>query len=223
MHTPIPENGGLYRERTNGDVAVSSSAENHRNPETRRSVKGSRRKPTATDETPARQKRKTRLVKATPGFTDGVAAFLVRNQIRMFHISTPIGGSASLTATCPGMSLSLILALVATHTLFPHLRPILRKFYEVSYFNPVTRLYGKGIDDLYLVFFWVVLFTFLRSTILDYVFVPLARLGGINTKKGVVRFSEQAWLVVYYGSFWGVGMVSGESRRSSWVFYAFTD
>ncbi|KAF8543194.1 TLC domain-containing protein [Trichophaea hybrida] len=186
MHTPIPENSGLYGERTNGDVALSSGAENHRNPETRRSVKGSRRKPTATDEPPARQKRKIRPAKATPGFTDGAAAFLVRNQIRM--------------------SLSLILTLAATHVSFPHLRPTLRKFYEVSYFNPVTGLYGKGIDDLYLVFFWIVLFTFLRSTILDYVFVPLARLGGINTKKGVVRFSEQAWLVVYYGSFWGVGM-----------------
>lgn len=98
----------------------------------------------------------------------------------------------------------------AAHALFPHLRPMLRKFYAISYYKPETGMYGKGLDDLYLVFFWIVLFTFLRSTVLDYVFVPLARMGGITTRKGVVRFSEQAWLVVYYGSFWGVGMVSPE-------------
>ena len=107
-----------------------------------------------------------------------------------------------------GMSVSLILALAAAHALRPDLRPTISKFYQISYRNPISGLYGKGLDDLYLVFFWITLFTFLRSTILDYVFLPLARMGGINTPRGIVRFSEQAWLVVYYGAFWGVGMVS---------------
>lgn len=105
----------------------------------------------------------------------------------------------------------LMAMLGATHALFPHLRPWIRKFYAISYYDAATGLYSKGPDDLYLVFFWIVLFTFLRSTVLDYVFVPLARMGGITTRKGVVRFSEQAWLVVYYGAFWGVGLVSSES------------
>jgi acyl-CoA-dependent ceramide synthase len=106
------------------------------------------------------------------------------------------------------MSLTLIISLATTHIFCPHLRPITRKFYEISYYNESTGKYGKGLDDLYLVFFWITLFTFLRSTILDYVLLPLAKLGGINTKKGIVRFTEQAWLLVYYSVFWGVGMVS---------------
>lgn len=95
--------------------------------------------------------------------------------------------------------------LAAAHLLVPSMRPAIRKFYTVSYVNPTTGLFGKGLDDLYLVFFWIVAFTFLRSLSLDYIFVPLARRGGITTRKGVMRFSEQAWLVLYYGAFWLVG------------------
>jgi acyl-CoA-dependent ceramide synthase len=113
------------------------------------------------------------------------------------------------------MSLALISILAATYALFPHLRPEVQKFYEIQYYNPQTGLYAKGPDDLYLVFFWIVLFTFLRSSVLDYVLVPLARCGGINTRKGVVRFSEQAWLVIYYGAFWGVGMVSDSELHTA--------
>ena len=116
------------------------------------------------------------------------------------------------------MSVALMALLAATHVLFPHLRPWVHKFYAVQYFNPENGMYAKGLDDLYLVFFWIVLFTFLRSAVIDYVLVPLAHLGGINTRKGVVRFSEQAWLVIYYGAFWGVGMVSRASfpARRNW-------
>lgn len=113
----------------------------------------------------------------------------------------------------------LMAVLGATHALFPHLRPWIQKFYAISYYNAETGLYSKGLDDLYLVFFWIVLFTFLRSTVLDHVFVPVARMVGITTRKGVDRFSEQAWLVVYYGAFWGVGLVSPDlpDTFASWI------
>lgn len=111
--------------------------------------------------------------------------------------------------------------LAATHLLSPQLRPWVRKFYAPMYYNPETGNYGKGPEDLYLVSFWIVLFTLLRSTILDYVFVPLAKRGGITTQRALVRFSEQAWLVLYYSIFWGVGMVchggasAGEKRLTT--------
>jgi hypothetical protein len=51
------------------------------------------------------------------------------------------------------------------------------------------------------------MFTFLRATAMDYIFTPLARRGGISTKRGLIRFAEQAWLLVYYSVFWTLGMV----------------
>ena len=41
---------------------------------------------------------------------------------------------------------------------------------------------------------------------MDYVLAPLARRGGIRTKKGLVRFQEQAWLVCYCVCSWSLGM-----------------
>lgn len=137
---------------------------------------------------------------------DRFAAFLVRNQIRTFH-HVWSGAERGLTETCLGMSLSLIALLAATHLLVPQLRPWTTKFYAISYFNPETGKYGKGLEDLYLVLLWIVVFTFLRSFILDYVMTPLARRGGISTQRALVRFSEQAWMVVYYSAFWMLGMV----------------
>jgi acyl-CoA-dependent ceramide synthase len=43
---------------------------------------------------------------------------------------------------------------------------------------------------------------------MDYVLAPLARRCGVHKKKDVTRFSEQAWLLVYYSVFWPMGMVS---------------
>lgn len=42
---------------------------------------------------------------------------------------------------------------------------------------------------------------------MDYILRPLARMGGIKTKKGIVRFQEQAWLVCYCTCSWSLGMV----------------
>jgi len=42
---------------------------------------------------------------------------------------------------------------------------------------------------------------------MDYVLAPFARSQGISKKKAVTRFSEQAWLMIYYGVFWPLGVV----------------
>lgn len=68
-------------------------------------------------------------------------------------------------------------------------------------------MYGCGTDDLPYVVFWTVAFTGLRVAVMDYMLDPLARLGGIKTKKGLDRFKEQAWLIVYYTISWSLGMV----------------
>lgn len=101
---------------------------------------------------------------------------------------------------------------------FPRARSRTTKFFHMSYYNPDTNMYGCGTDDLPFVIFWTVVFTGLRVVVMDYFLDPLARLGGIRTKKGLDRFKEQAWLIVYYTGSWSLGMVSDahnmpDSRR----------
>jgi len=43
---------------------------------------------------------------------------------------------------------------------------------------------------------------------MEYVLQPIARYCGASTKKDVIRFSEQAWLLCYYSVFWVLGVVS---------------
>lgn len=59
-----------------------------------------------------------------------------------------------------------------------------------------------------MVFYWIVLFTGLRASLMDYVLKPFAQWAGVEKKKDLVRFSEQAWLLIYYSVFWSIGMVS---------------
>jgi len=83
----------------------------------------------------------------------------------------------------------------------------------MSYYNPDTNMYGCGTDDLPFVLLWTVIFTGVRVAVMEYLLDPLARLGGIRTKKGLDRFKEQAWLIVYYTASWSLGMV----RRTIWT------
>jgi very-long-chain ceramide synthase len=91
--------------------------------------------------------------------------------------------------------------------MFPTIRPTLSKFFKLSYFDTTTGEYGKGLEDWYLVGFWVIVFTLLRASAIEYLFFPFARKNGIRTHKALVRFAEQAWLLLYYTFFWTLGMV----------------
>jgi acyl-CoA-dependent ceramide synthase len=61
---------------------------------------------------------------------------------------------------------------------------------------------------VYFVFTWIALFTFLRAVIMEYVFIPLIKLGGIKKVNQQTRFAEQGWSFLYYSIFWTLGMVS---------------
>ncbi|KAK8234392.1 TLC domain-containing protein [Phyllosticta capitalensis] len=105
-----------------------------------------------------------------------------------------------------GLSMNLLLLLALTHLCFPRARQSTRKFFDLSYYNQNANGYLQGYDDFPFVFFWVVAFTALRAGTMDYVLKPLARLGGIRSKKACVRFAEQGWLAIYYSFSWAVGM-----------------
>ncbi|KAG9206743.1 sphingosine N-acyltransferase lag1 [Epicoccum nigrum] len=105
-----------------------------------------------------------------------------------------------------GISVNLLSLLFLTHVFFPRARDRTTKFFTMSYYNAETGMYGCGTDDLPYVIFWSVAFTGLRVAVMDYMLDPLARLGGIRTKKGLDRCKEQAWLIVYYTISWSLGM-----------------
>lgn len=108
-----------------------------------------------------------------------------------------------------GLSLNLLSLLVLAHACIPRARIHTRKFFHLSYFNEATGQYATGQDDLCLIAAFIVLFTGLRAGTMDYVLAPFAKLNGITNRKDMTRFSEQAWLLIYYMIFWPTGVVRG--------------
>lgn len=106
-----------------------------------------------------------------------------------------------------GLAINLLMLLALTHLCFPRSRRHTRKFFQLSYYNPVSRKYTLGWDDLPLVLYWIVVFTGLRVAVMDYVLEPLAHMAGIQKKKAKIRFAEQAWALLYATAFWSLGMV----------------
>ncbi|ODA75819.1 hypothetical protein RJ55_08641 [Drechmeria coniospora] len=105
-----------------------------------------------------------------------------------------------------GLSSNLLALLFLAHTFIPKARPHTYKFFHLAYRNDETGRYAIGFDDTYLVAFCIVLFTGLRAGTMEYVLAPFARLQGVTKRKTLTRFSEQAWLFVYYSVFWTLGM-----------------
>jgi acyl-CoA-dependent ceramide synthase len=106
-----------------------------------------------------------------------------------------------------GLAVNLLVLLGLTHLCFPRARRHTRKFFELSYYNRESGNYTQGWDDAYMVFYWMVLFTGLRASVMDFVLIPFARWGGVEGKKATTRFAEQAWLMIYASTFWSIGMV----------------
>jgi len=102
---------------------------------------------------------------------------------------------------------NLLLLIFLTHIFFPRARRRTSRFFHLSYYDSDNGLYGCGIDDLYFLAFWIVLFTGLRVLVMEYILDPIARFNGIKTRKGLVRFKEQAWLAMYCTGSWSLGMV----------------
>lgn len=91
--------------------------------------------------------------------------------------------------------------------MFPQTRIHTRKFLLLSYPSSAPQLYTQGIDDIYFVLAWVVNFTAIRAFAIERILRPIAGPLGVDAKSAL-RFAEQGWLVLYYGYFWTLGMVS---------------
>ncbi|KAI1650891.1 longevity assurance proteins LAG1/LAC1 [Daldinia loculata] len=104
-----------------------------------------------------------------------------------------------------GLSFNLITLIFLTHICLPKARPHTSKFFTLSYYNPESGKYSIGTNDYHFISFCIVLFTGLRACLMEHILSPLARQWGISKRKDITRFSEQAWMLVYYSVFWTVG------------------
>ncbi|KAK3337785.1 TLC domain-containing protein, partial [Cercophora scortea] len=104
-----------------------------------------------------------------------------------------------------GLSFNLLALLFLAHGM-PKARAHTAKYFTLSYYSPTNGKYGLGFDDAHLILFCVVLFTGLRAATMEYVLAPFAKHWGMAKRKDITRFSEQAWLLIYYTVFWSLGL-----------------
>lgn len=105
-----------------------------------------------------------------------------------------------------GIAVNLISMLFFVHVFFPTARHHTVKFFQISYYNPKTGTFALGWDDIFFVFFWIIVFTGMRVAVMDYILTPLSSWLGLKRKKMKVRFAEQAWILIYYTLIWFTGM-----------------
>lgn len=113
---------------------------------------------------------------------------------------------ANRCGKCIGISLTIVSTLLAVHNLYPSLRAYTTPFFQLSYYQPETGRYIQGWDDLYFVINTIIIFTAVRAICIDWIFRPLAKHYGLK-KKISLRCAEQAWILVYYFTFWSIGTV----------------
>ncbi|KAI8882662.1 IGPD-domain-containing protein, partial [Backusella circina FSU 941] len=98
-------------------------------------------------------------------------------------------------------SLAVLCIVLCYYSDYPFARKCLRVSYQVE-----DDAYGKGIDDIYFVGFWVVAFTLLRAATMKFIFHPAARLCKVEPVGKRERFSEQTFCFIYYTFSWLFGM-----------------
>ncbi|KAM9894622.1 hypothetical protein OXX69_011307, partial [Metschnikowia pulcherrima] len=75
------------------------------------------------------------------------------------------------------------------------------RFLHLQYYSDQggSSYYDIGINDAYHVVYWVVLLTFMRAVLMQFLFDPIAKhCFSVSSRKARVRFAEQSWSVVYY-------------------------
>ncbi|KAI0886265.1 longevity assurance proteins LAG1/LAC1 [Annulohypoxylon maeteangense] len=105
-----------------------------------------------------------------------------------------------------GFSFNLITLIFLAHICLPKARPHTSKFFTLSYYNSESGKYAIGSNDYYFISFFILLFTGLRAGFMEHLLAPFARKWGVSKRKEITRFSEQAWMLIYYSFFWTLGL-----------------
>lgn len=86
----------------------------------------------------------------------------------------------------------LLTVLFTTHYFFPFLRRYTAPFFQLQY-KLGDNEYVIGAEDGYMILYWIVVLTFLRSFTMKYLWHPLANKMLPPKSKNHLRFSEQCW------------------------------
>lgn len=111
------------------------------------------------------------------------------------------------------ISRNVLLGIYICHLVGARYWPLLHKhtdrFFHLQYLidrKGGTLYFDIGINDAYYVAYWVILLSFMRASLMQWCFEPVAKhLCRIHSKKARVRFAEQSWLVVYYCGLFALG------------------
>ncbi|GAA6009318.1 hypothetical protein JCM11491_004271 [Sporobolomyces phaffii] len=76
--------------------------------------------------------------------------------------------------------------------------------------------YGKGVYDLTFLGFYIIVFSFLRQSITEYLIRPLAKKLGLKTESKQARFMEQAYAVVYFSASGAFGLYVMSKQPTWW-------
>jgi acyl-CoA-dependent ceramide synthase len=123
------------------------------------------------------------------------------------HSWASVVNGVMLITSSSDLAFSLLALLGLTHHLIPDAQPHTTKFFTLSYYNRSSGKYSNGKDDVFLIMIFIVLFTGLRAAVMKYLLVPFAKMSGVRKNKDLTRFSEQSWMLCYYGISWTIGMV----------------
>lgn len=93
------------------------------------------------------------------------------------------------------------------------------KFVMLSYFDKNTGLYGKGINDLFFVFTYMIFFSFFRDFIMFMIIRPLTiNVFHVYQNRKIKRMMEQCYSIVYYGISGPLGLVVMKYHSNLWLF-----
>ncbi|KAM0791807.1 hypothetical protein ACM66B_004067 [Microbotryomycetes sp. NB124-2] len=76
--------------------------------------------------------------------------------------------------------------------------------------------YGKGPLDLCFLAFYIIVFSFLRQSLTEYILRPFAKSLGLKSDAKVVRFMEQSYAIVYFTASGALGLYVMSSQKSWW-------
>ena len=122
------------------------------------------------------------------------SASLVNMRRSVLMVSSSVVISTLLAARIPSLN---HIALKAT--------TINYKFKDESSGDAEKYVYGKGVDDIYIVIFLIFFLNVLREFVNSIIFAPVARLMKIRNPVKVHKFAEQGWSAAFYIASWCVG------------------
>lgn len=122
----------------------------------------------------------------------------------------PMGSLAMIATTVAVWAAIEYTHLFAKNPLNPVLfisYPLTPTVEELAKGETATR-YDKGPLDIVFLLFYIIVFSFLRQSITEYVIKPICMNLGLKGKSKITRFMEQAYAIVYFTASGSYGLVS---------------